>query len=83
MEIRAYGWKVEASDNGLYRWTIHVETAAGETQRQSTVSKPHRQAKRNAQHALMRLRHKIGGTKPRRRLSFEGQVWARELGIPH
>ena len=65
-----------------YGWHVYIETMRGERhERTSKENKPHKQAKRNAQAALMRLRHKVGGTKPQRRLSMDASIWARELGI--
>lgn len=84
MEVTSWGWQLHNDRDRPelgYTWSVYVENAEKKHVRATTVSKPHKQALRNAKDALRRLRHKVAGTKPRRRLSMDASIWAGILGI--
>jgi len=85
MEAKSWGWQLSNNRDRPelgYAWCVYVETAEKKHERSSTVNKPHKEARRNAMAALRRLRHKIAGTRPNRRMSMEASIWAAQLGIP-
>lgn len=84
-EVISWGWQLHNDTvvtPELYTWSVYVETKTQKYVRATTELKPHKAALRNAKAACRRLRHKIEGTKPRRRLSMDGSIWSGILGIP-